>query len=208
MVPSSARAGAATAPDNGPSEAFWDKYNKRLEFPLSTVSALLLHALIGAVIVFGIFRLMNSEADRKTIAMQPADIVGFDDGGLGAPNPGGEQEADTRRPERVAPADRPGALDPRPLPEIQGRHPKADRAPRSHRQTADLGFQRRASMRHFTRASWTSSLALPKGSGAGGSAQAARQRIQPSAGTCAGCLRFKVSGRARLHRPVALDGRE
>ena len=64
MVPVSAQLGAATAPANGPSEAFWEKYNKRLEFPLSTVSAILLHVLIGAVIVFGIFRLMNTEADR------------------------------------------------------------------------------------------------------------------------------------------------
>ena len=50
--------------DGPPEEAFWDKYNKRLEFPLSTVSAVLVHVLIGAVIVFGIFHLMDREADR------------------------------------------------------------------------------------------------------------------------------------------------
>ena len=48
-----------------PEEVFWEKYNKRLEFPLSTVSAVLVHVLIGAVIVFGIFHLMDREADRR-----------------------------------------------------------------------------------------------------------------------------------------------
>src|SRR5262245_8433208 len=75
-----------------PEEVFWEKYNKRLEFPLSTVSAILVHVLIGAVIVFGIFHLMDREADRASVAMKPADIMGLDDGGQGSAGSGGQSD--------------------------------------------------------------------------------------------------------------------
>ena len=78
--------------DGPPEEEFWEKYNKRLEFPLSTVSAVLVHILIGAVIVFGIFHLMDSEADRSSVGMKPADIMGLDDGGQGSAGSGGQAD--------------------------------------------------------------------------------------------------------------------
>ena len=78
--------------DGPPEEEFWEKYNKRLEFPLSTVSAILAHILIGAVIVFGIFHLMDSEADRSSVGMKPADIMGLDEGGQGSAGSGGQAD--------------------------------------------------------------------------------------------------------------------
>jgi len=78
--------------DGPPEEEFWEKYNKRLEFPLSTVSAILVHVLIGAVIVFGIFHLMDRESDRSSVAMRPADIMGLDEGGQGSAGSGGQSD--------------------------------------------------------------------------------------------------------------------
>jgi hypothetical protein len=73
-----------------PEEEFWEKYNKRLEFPLSTVAAFLAHVLIAAVILFGIFHLMDREADRSGVPVKLADINGLDDGGMGSAGSGGE----------------------------------------------------------------------------------------------------------------------
>jgi hypothetical protein len=118
MVPNTAWSAAPTTLTS-PEEAFWDKYNKRLEFPLSTVAAILLHVLIGAVIVFGIFRLMNSKSDRAAVVLQAADIVGFDDGGRGAPNQGGEPDPAIRRPDGGALMKSPTPVEPKSLPEIK-----------------------------------------------------------------------------------------
>ena len=75
-----------------PEEAFWDKYNKRLEFPLSSVAAVLLHVLIGAVVVFGIFQLMNRDDDKSGVPVKLVDLNGLDDGGMGSAGIGGQDE--------------------------------------------------------------------------------------------------------------------
>lgn len=102
-----------------PEEEFWEKYNKRLEFPLSTVSAVLVHILIGAVIVFGIFQLMDSEADRSGVAMKPADIMGLDDGGQGSAGSGGEEDPIIRRMDEGARDRITSFIDPKQLPEVR-----------------------------------------------------------------------------------------
>ena len=58
--------------DGPPEEEFWDRYNKRLEFPLSTVATVLLHALIAALLLLVLGYLMNSSPrfSRKDGAMR------------------------------------------------------------------------------------------------------------------------------------------
>ena len=50
-------------PDGPPEEEFWDRYNKRLEFPLSTVTAIFLHVLVAAFLVV-IFTYFMKKDDR------------------------------------------------------------------------------------------------------------------------------------------------
>ena len=86
----------ATKPGTGPAviegppeEEFWDRYNKRLEFPLSTVSAVLLHVLVGAVLVFILVRLMEKE-DRSDVPLRLIAVGGLDDAGDGSAGSGGD----------------------------------------------------------------------------------------------------------------------
>lgn len=80
-------------PEAPPEETFWERYNRRLEFPLSTVSAVLIHVLVGAVILFGLFRLMNTETDRSSVPVKLVDVAnGPDDVGLGSPGSGGQPD--------------------------------------------------------------------------------------------------------------------
>ena len=103
-----------------PPEEFWECYNRRLEFPLSTVSAVLIHVLIGGLIIFGIFHLMDTEADRSNVAMKPADIMGLDEAGMGSEGGGGTPEdAIIRSKDDGARAAIESLPDPKKLPEIK-----------------------------------------------------------------------------------------
>jgi hypothetical protein len=76
--------------DEGPpEEEFWEKYSKHLEFPLSSVGAILLHVLVGAFIVFVLFRLANMNVDRGAVPMKLIEPGGFDDEGEGSAGSGG-----------------------------------------------------------------------------------------------------------------------
>src|SRR5205823_1798994 len=74
-----------------PEEEFWERYNKRLEFPLSTVSAVLLHILVGAVLVFILYRLMHQE-DRSDVPLRLIEVGGLDDAGEGSVGSGGQED--------------------------------------------------------------------------------------------------------------------
>ena len=76
-----------------PEEEFWDRYNKRLEFPLSTVTAILLHVLVAAFLILffkGIFG-GNTDKSGVPVSLVP-DMGGLDDEGTGSAGSGGVQD--------------------------------------------------------------------------------------------------------------------
>jgi hypothetical protein len=74
-----------------PEEDFWDKFNARLEFPLSILSSVFFHILMMATIVFVIVRLMPQE-DRSPTPVQLIEVAGLDEGGLGSAGSGGFED--------------------------------------------------------------------------------------------------------------------
>lgn len=75
-------------------EDMWERYNKRLEFPIATVGTVFLHAIVGAIIVFGILGLMASAEDRSGPELKLMDVGGLDDTGAGSAGSGGNNDAD------------------------------------------------------------------------------------------------------------------
>lgn len=100
-----------TAPENVPSvigelpeEEFWERYNRRLEFPLAAVVAVLLHVLVLVGVVYGLFALMSRE-DNSGPKMDLAAVGGLDDEGQGSAGSGGREDPDIIKdvsPERAA----------------------------------------------------------------------------------------------------------
>jgi hypothetical protein len=80
--------------DGPPEEEFWDRYNKRLEFPLSAVATVFLHVLIGALLVYVIVGLMDPGEDRSAPELQLMQVGGLDDAGEGAAGSGGQPDPD------------------------------------------------------------------------------------------------------------------
>jgi hypothetical protein len=73
-----------------PEEEFWERYNRRLEFPLSTVTAVLIHVLVGALLIVVLVRLMENNADKSLVPVKLVDVQGgMDDGGGGMSGSGG-----------------------------------------------------------------------------------------------------------------------
>ena len=82
--------------DSGPpEEEFWEKYSGHLEFPLSTVAAILLHVAAGAFIIF-MFHLANRGADRNSVPLTLIDPGGFDESGQGSQGSGGKDDPITK----------------------------------------------------------------------------------------------------------------
>ena len=79
-------------PEGLPEEEFWDCYNKRLEFPLSTVTAVLLHVLVAACLVLTYSYLMKKEDKGGVPVSLVPDMGGFDDEGTGSAGSGGIQD--------------------------------------------------------------------------------------------------------------------
>jgi hypothetical protein len=105
---------------NGPpEEEFWDKYNKRLEFPLATVATVLIHVLVGALLVFILVRLMDKGEDKSGVPVKLVDMTGLDDAGLGSAGSGGVDEPVFRRDGDMLKAAIDSLPDPSKLPEIK-----------------------------------------------------------------------------------------
>ncbi|AMV29140.1 hypothetical protein VT84_32395 [Gemmata sp. SH-PL17] len=79
-----------------PDEEFWERYNRRLEFPLATVATVFFHVLVGAVLVYVLVGLM-SDADTSGPTMQIAAVGGMDDTGEGSEGSGGQEDPDLIR---------------------------------------------------------------------------------------------------------------
>ena len=80
-----------------PDEDVWERYNKRMEFPLAAVATVLLHVLVGAVLVFVLFGLMNQGEDRSNPPLQLVSVTGLDEAGDGATGSGGTADPDLVR---------------------------------------------------------------------------------------------------------------
>jgi hypothetical protein len=72
-------------------------YNRRLEFPLSAVASVFLHAIVLALLVYVIVGLMNDDEDRSAPELKLMQVGGLDDAGAGAPGSGGQPDPDVER---------------------------------------------------------------------------------------------------------------
>src|SRR5262245_14598876 len=84
--------GEEPEPITGPPEEtdIWERYNKRMEFPVATVAAVFLHVMVGAVLIYIRVGLMDSGEDRSNPPMQIVSVGGMDDSGEGSAGGGGE----------------------------------------------------------------------------------------------------------------------
>jgi hypothetical protein len=71
-----------------PPEEFWDRYNRRFEFPLSTVLAVALHAVAAALLIVILFQLTKSSPSHSGVPLVLIDPQGVDDEGDGSPGAG------------------------------------------------------------------------------------------------------------------------
>ena len=80
----------------GPPEEtdLWERYNKRMEFPLATVAAVFLHVVVGAALVYVLVGLMDSGEDRSNPKLQLIAVGGMDDAGDGSAGSGGRENPD------------------------------------------------------------------------------------------------------------------
>ena len=77
-------------PDAPPEEEFWQRYNKRLEFPIATVAAVLLHLTVAACLVFFFLGYFGKNADKSGVPVSLVpDMGGLDDEGTGSAGSGG-----------------------------------------------------------------------------------------------------------------------
>lgn len=80
-----------------PEEEFWDRYNKRLEFPLAAVATVFLHVVVFAVLVYILVGLMGDGADRSGPPLKLMQVGGIDDAGDGSAGSGGTADPDVVR---------------------------------------------------------------------------------------------------------------
>ncbi len=132
---------AATAVAGPPEEEFWDRYNKRLEFPLSTVSAVLIHVLVGAVLIFVLVRLMGKENDRSGVSVKLATISGLDDTGAGSLGSGGQEETIINRDGERMKTDITSLIDPSKLPQARADIQQTIKYLDPEREATDYGLQ-------------------------------------------------------------------
>jgi hypothetical protein len=66
-----------------PDEEFWEKYNRRFEFPFSTVGAVLLHVAVACLLVV-LWSKMKSSAPDKALPLTVSNVDGLGEGSPGA----------------------------------------------------------------------------------------------------------------------------
>jgi len=79
---------AALHPTELPQEEFWNRYNKRLEFPLSATVAVFLHVLVAAALAVILFHFMSVPRRDTTLQLSLVESMGLDDEGDGLPGSG------------------------------------------------------------------------------------------------------------------------
>jgi len=80
-------------PEGPPEEEFWDRYNKRLEFPLATVTAVLGHLLVAAFLVFFFLGYFSGKDNRSSVPLSLVpDLGGADEDGTGSAGSGGVED--------------------------------------------------------------------------------------------------------------------
>ena len=71
-----------------PDEEFWEKYNRRFEFPFSTVGAVLLHVGIAFLIVVLLTKMKDKSPDKNLpVVISPVSGLDVLDGAPGAGEP-------------------------------------------------------------------------------------------------------------------------
>lgn len=102
-----------------PEEEFWERYNRRLEFPLATVTTILFHVVVGTTLYVAYNYFSGRAEDKSSVPMKMIDFDGGLDDGAGSTGSGGTPDPLARgesnpwkqNPESVLP-------DPTKLPEI------------------------------------------------------------------------------------------
>ena len=74
-------------------EDVWERYNKRMEFPLAAVAAVLVHVVVFSVLVYVLVGLMGGE-DRSGPDLKLMRVGGLDDSGEGSVGSGGQENPD------------------------------------------------------------------------------------------------------------------
>lgn len=102
-----------------PHQDFWDRYNRRFEFPISTVAAVLFHAVVAALLMFVLFQLMNRSPSSSGVPVTLVPELGDDADGDGSPGSG--EESDPRLKANDNPWAAANLLQPNPekLPQIE-----------------------------------------------------------------------------------------
>lgn len=103
--------------DGPPEEEFWRRYNKRLEFPLSTAMAVLFHALVAGLLVLTWSYFMKKEDKSGVVVSLVPEMDGLDDSGEGSAGSGGV--VNPRHPEQNAFPQLPDVPNPAELPKIK-----------------------------------------------------------------------------------------
>jgi hypothetical protein len=77
-------------PPQLPDEEFWEKYNDRLEFPLSAVAAVFLHVAV-ALFLFLLLPYLSAKTDDSPVPIKFVDVGGDDPDGAGSEGSGGDE---------------------------------------------------------------------------------------------------------------------
>lgn len=75
-----------------PEEEFWERYNRRLEFPLATVAAVLLHVAVAAFVIFLFVKILSQGPDKSDVPVKLIQMTGDDDVGEGMEGSGGGEK--------------------------------------------------------------------------------------------------------------------